>query len=93
MISTLGIDEVVQVVRKEYSTYVTDFHVDDTSRYQVAIENGMFQSVQVNDLFKVENLIHKIKKNYSQLQAKYNRKQKAEQEYMLSLNDKDSSCH
>ena len=92
MIATLGIDEVVQVDNNEY-THLTDLHVDDTSRYKVAIENGIFHSIHVDDLFRVENVIHRIKNNHSQFQEKYNRKQKAEQEYMLTVKEKLSIPH
>ena len=93
MIATLGIDEIVQVHRTKNGLYWTDESANDVSRYQVAIEKGIFHSVQVIDLYQIETIIQQIKNNYSQFQAKYKRKQKAEQEYMLSVVDKLSALH
>lgn len=93
MIATLGIDEIVQVHRTKNGLYWTDESANDVSRYQVAIEKGIFHSVQVIDLYQIETIIQQIKNNHSQFQAKYKRKQKAEQEYMLSVVDKLSALH
>lgn len=93
MIATLGIDEIVQVHRTKNGLYWTDESVNDVSRYQVAIEKGIFHSVEVIDLYQIETIIQQIKNNHSQFQAKYKRKQKAEQEYMLSVVDKLSALH
>lgn len=93
MIATLGIDEIVQVHRTKIGLYWTDESANDMSRYQVAIERGIFHSVQVIDLYQIETIIQQIKNNHSQFQAKYKRKQKAEQEYMLSVVDKLSALH
>ena len=93
MIATLGIDEIVQVHRTKNGLYWTDESANDVSRYQVAIEKGIFHSVEVIDLYQIETIIQQIKNNHSQFQAKYKRKQKAEQEYMLSVVDKLSALH
>ena len=93
MIATLGIDEIVQVHRTKNGLYWTDESANDVSRYQVAIEKGIFHSVQVIDLYQIETIIQQIKNNHSQFQAKYKKKQKAEQEYMLSVVDKLSALH
>jgi ethanolamine-phosphate cytidylyltransferase len=93
MIATLGIDEIVQVDNNEYDLHLSDLRVNDTSRYQVAIENGIYHSIQVSDPFRIENIIYQIKNNQSQYQAKYNRKQKAEQEYMMSIKDERRVPH
>lgn len=93
MIATLGIDEIVQVHRTKNGLYWTDESANDVSRYQVAIEKGIFHSVEVIDLYQIETIIQQIKNNHSQFQAKYKKKQKAEQEYMLSVVDKLSALH
>jgi ethanolamine-phosphate cytidylyltransferase len=93
MITTLGIDEIVHVSIDEFGQNLHDDGAHTMPRYQIAIENGIFHSVQVNVPFRIENIIHRIQNDQSQLQAKYDRKKKAEQDYMLAVKDKLINTH
>ena len=85
MITTLRIDEVVKVDYDDYDQELIKARVSDMSRYHVASEVEILHRFSVNVTFRIESIIYRIKHSHSQYQAKYNRKQKAEQEYMLSL--------
>lgn len=85
MITTLGIDEIVHVGINEYGLH--DESSNPISRYQIAIESGIFRNVQLNVSFRIESIIHRIRNDQPKFQDKYDRKQKAEQEYMLSVKD------
>ena len=93
MITTLGIDEIVQGEIDEYCQPLPDPSSINLSRYQSAIERGIFHTVQVNVSFRIDKIIGRIQSDHTQFQAKYDRKQKAEQEYMLSAKDKLRNTH
>jgi ethanolamine-phosphate cytidylyltransferase len=79
MISSLKIAEVVRVNTGSHIDPLSDA---DDARYHCAHVAGILNSVHVDTNFRIGNVIQRIQRNQSAFQSKFERKMKAEQDYI-----------
>lgn len=82
MISALNIAEVVRAKRESQTGAIDD---SNEVRYRSARAAGIFTSIQVGTDFRIGTVIQRIQRNQAAFQARFERKMKAEQEYMQSI--------
>lgn len=82
MISSLNIAEVVRARRDKQNGAIDD---SDEARYRAARAAGIFNVIPVGTNFRIGNVIQRIQRNQTAFQAKFERKMKAEQEYIETI--------
>jgi ethanolamine-phosphate cytidylyltransferase len=84
MISSLKIAEVVRV-SQDAGNHIDPLSDADDARFQCAQVAGIFHRINVDTNFRIGNVIQRIQRNQSAFQSKFERKMKAEQEYIETV--------
>jgi ethanolamine-phosphate cytidylyltransferase len=84
IVATMRIDEIIRVQEPCDHTSLLDSNSEE-ARVQVAIDLDILKDIQVETDFRIGNLFHRIHSNQSSIQAKFERKIKVEEEYMVSF--------
>lgn len=89
MISTLGISEVVQVKQDIHD----GSNEEHDARYKCAQDAGILNTIKAESNFRIGNVIQRIQRNQNAFQAKFERKMKAEQDYIdgIAIGNANSS--